>query len=141
MRRGKHFIKSWCNTQKSISLSSAEAELIAAVKTSSEMIGIQQLAADWGEEVSARLFVDSSAAIGVMQRQGCGKMRHVRVGNLWVQQKVEDGELIVAKVRGEENPADLLTKHVTKQKKDKFTAMLSQETRLGKAAKALDLNG
>ena len=40
---GRHYIKSWSATQKSVTLSSGEAELVAAVKMSSEIIGIAQL--------------------------------------------------------------------------------------------------
>ena len=45
---GSHQLKSWSTTQKSITLSSAEAELVAAVKMSSELVGISQMAFDWG---------------------------------------------------------------------------------------------
>ena len=56
---------------------------------STEIIGFTQLAADWGDELAGHVFVDSSAAIGVARRKGCGKMRHVRVGQLWIQEKPE----------------------------------------------------
>ena len=42
--RGRHCIKTWATTQRNIILSSGEAELVAAVKTSGEMIGLIQLA-------------------------------------------------------------------------------------------------
>ena len=45
---GLHYIKSWSSTQKTIALSSGEAELTAVVKCSCETIGILQLAEDWG---------------------------------------------------------------------------------------------
>ena len=96
-------MKSWSTTQKSITLSSAEVELVAAVKMSSELIGISQMALDWGIEVKGTVHVDSSAAIGVAQRRGCGKLRHLRVGSLWTQAKIEDGELNMEKVSGAVN--------------------------------------
>ena len=43
---GSHCLKTWSSTQKSVALSSGEAELIAAVKSSTEVIGILQLAKD-----------------------------------------------------------------------------------------------
>ncbi len=89
--RGKHMIKSWSSTQKSITLSSAEAELVAAVKTCTEVLGVTQMAQDWGMEMEGRIYVDSSAAIGIVHRRGNGKMRHVKVGTLWIQEKVEEG--------------------------------------------------
>ena len=81
-------INSWSSTQTSITLSSGEAELVAAVKTCTELIGITQLSKDWGKEVEGEVYVDSSAAIGVAHRKGNGKLRHVRVGLLWIQEKM-----------------------------------------------------
>ena len=83
---GKHCLKTWSSTQKNITLSSGEAELVAAVKMSAELIGMMQLLEDWGVTREARVYVDSSAAIGTMQRRGNGKLRHVRVGTLWIQE-------------------------------------------------------
>ena len=40
---GWHFIKSWSSTQRYITLYSAEAELVAAVKATAEPIGLAQL--------------------------------------------------------------------------------------------------
>ena len=41
--RGRHCLKTWAKKQQVIALSSAEAELYAAVKTASESLGIQSL--------------------------------------------------------------------------------------------------
>ncbi len=113
---GSHLIKSWSSTQKNITLSSGEAELVAAVRMGTELIGITQLAEDWGMSLTGKIYVDSSAAIGVAQRRGNGKLRHVRVGDLRIQEKVEDGELQMQKVWGEEKPADAMTKNVGGEK-------------------------
>ena len=45
---GGHCVKSWSSTQKNITLSSGEAELVSCVKMSCEALGIVQLMADWG---------------------------------------------------------------------------------------------
>eukprot|EP00973_Karenia_brevis_P007032 954604-Karenia_brevis.AAC.1 len=37
-------------------------------------------------------------------------MRHLEIRDLWLQKEVADGKLLVEKVPGEENPADLMTK-------------------------------
>ena len=37
---GEHFLKGWARTQNNVTLSSAEAELVAMVKTAAELIGI-----------------------------------------------------------------------------------------------------
>ncbi len=136
---GGHLLKSWSSTQRSITLSSGEAELVAAVKMSAELIGMTQLAADWGMQCRGRVMVDSSAAIGAAQRKGNGKLRHVRVGMLWIQEKVEEGELDLSKVPGEDNPADAMTKNVNQDKIRKFTQMMCQEFREGRADQSLEL--
>ena len=50
--------------------------------------------------------MDSSAALGTIGRKGSGKMRHVRVGLLWVPEQQEEGVLSYKKVGCEDNPAD-----------------------------------
>ena len=118
---GNHCIKSWSSTQKSITLSSGEAELVAAVKTCTELIGVCQMAHDWGHKIEARVYVDSSAAVGVAHRRGNGKLRHVKVGTLWIQERIEEGELALDKVLGEKNPADLMTKYLSAHSLEKHT--------------------
>ena len=133
MMIGGHCVKTWSATQKSITLSSGEAELVAAVKMSCELIGLCQLAKDWGQDLRAKVWVDSSAAIGVVNRKGCGKLRHVRVGMLWIQERVETGDLEVAKVLGTENSADLMTKHLGTKLMEAHVRGLNQEIKYGRA--------
>ena len=45
----------------------------------------------------------------MVRRRGNGRMRHVRVGTMWIQEKEESGEVQYNKVEGEENTADLMT--------------------------------
>ena len=58
------------------------------------------------------MYTDSSAAIGMVARKGMGRVRHVEVSDLWVQDAVKNKVLTVNKVNGEDNPADLVTKHL-----------------------------
>ena len=37
-------------------------------------------------------------------------MRHLEIRDLWLQKEVMDGRLEVSKIRGDENPSDLMTK-------------------------------
>jgi hypothetical protein len=67
---GKHCVKTWPATQKRITLSSGETELVAVVKTSTELIGLIQMAKEWDIGLSGQVLVDSSAAWG--QRGGRG---------------------------------------------------------------------
>ena len=41
-------------------------------------------------------------------------MRHIEVRELWLQEEVRKGKVVVKKVVGAENPADLMTKFLTK---------------------------
>ena len=55
---------------------------------------------------------DSNGAIGITKRKGLGKVRHIDIHQLWVQQKVSDGIIQIMKVPGVNNLADALTKFV-----------------------------
>ena len=57
-----------------------------------------------------RIWTDSSAAKAVAKRRGLGKLRHVELKWLWVQDMVKEGRVQLQTVRGEENVADHLTK-------------------------------
>ena len=137
--RGGHGLKSWSTTQKNVTLSSGEAELVAAVKAAAEGIGIARLAHDWGDSVEVAVHVDSSAAIGVINRRGSGKLRHIKVGHLWIQEMAEEGEIRVRKVLGDEDPADLMTKHFVERKVSQFMQAMGFEFRHGRADTSLQL--
>ena len=89
-------------------------------------------------ELEGEVHVDSSAALGVVGRRGAGKLRHVRVGQLWVQQKNEEGEIRYRKVKGTENPADAMTKALAQADIEKYMKMIGQHAAQGRAEKGLD---
>ena len=66
----------------------------------------------WDYEDALEIRTDASAAIGIANRIGIGKIRHIETNQLWLQQKVLEGKLVVSKVKGEDNLADALTKPV-----------------------------
>ena len=70
-----------------LSQSSAEAELYAIIKGIGQMIGLKNILRDMGidYEGEMRIFTDASAAVGICQRRGMGKMRRIGTGILWVQ--------------------------------------------------------
>ena len=107
---GGHLVKSWAKVQTSIATSSAEAELYAACKAASEGIGLQSLVGDLGGVAKLETFIDSSAALQLIHKQGLGKAKHIQVSWLWLQDAVRQKRLTVAKVAGTANPADLMTK-------------------------------
>ena len=108
---GKHAMKHWSSTQTSVALSSGEAEFAGVIRGAGQGLGYQALLRDLGVDAPLRVWTDSSTAIGICSRQGPGKMRHLDTHTLWIQQAVRTGRVDLRKVLGEENPADLLTKH------------------------------
>ena len=83
---GEHFLKGWSRTQYWVTLSSAEAELVAMSKLAAELIGVLHMMADLGQKRTATVMVDSSAAMAITQRKGSGKLRHINIGLLWLRQ-------------------------------------------------------
>ena len=124
--RGCHSLRTYSVTQKFVTLSSGEAELMALCRVTSEAIGLAQLAAGWGMSMAAEVFVDSSAALAVTARRGNGKLRHVKVGCLWVQELAASKEVLFRKVPGELNPADLCTKHLDAVARSRLMPLLGQ---------------
>ena len=136
---GSHLLKSWSATQKNVTLSSAEAELVVTVKVCGECIGITQLASDWGIKLRGRVHIDSSAAIGLAHRRCNGKLRHVRVGTFWMQELVEEGEIEVRKVLGARNVADALTKNLPATSLDMHLETTGFQFRDGRAVSSLTI--
>ena len=54
--------------------------------------------------------MDSSAAKAIASRIGLGRVRHLEIRSLWLQEAVAKNKLELRKVLGKINPADLLTK-------------------------------
>ena len=136
---GTHLIKVWSRTQNHVTLSSAEAELIALVKCTQECMGIQAMMRDWGRELSCTLYADSSAALAIAKRKGAGKLRRIHISALWVQ-FIQDREGTTFKhIDGTSNPADLMTKYLTREKIDGCLATLSQKRRSGRADMGLNM--
>ena len=107
-----HYINSYSTTQKIIALSSAEAELYGMIKGSAHALGMKSLVADFGIDTKINIHTDASAARGIVNRKGLGKLRHIETNQLWIQDKVRDGTIKIFKCKGTENPADSLTKPV-----------------------------
>ena len=114
---GQHCLRAWSSTQSAIALSSAEAELYALLDATLRGKGVSNTASEVGTVLPEPLhvFTDSSAAKSFISKRGLGGMRHLDLRNLWLQQEVSDGRVVVGKVLGTENPADLLTKFLGRQ--------------------------
>jgi hypothetical protein len=115
---GKHTVKCWSVIQSVLALSSGEAEFYALVKAASQGLGLRAMLDDLGVgmrlkimDKKIRIKTDASAARGMALRKGLGPVRHIEVGQLWIQDKVNSGDIGIEKIGGKTNLADTLTKH------------------------------
>ena len=107
---GGGVIKSWSKTLPTLALSTGEAELGALVKGVAEGEGLVSLLKDFDFDVTLCVESDAAAAIGITRRLGLGRVRHLAVSDLWIQQKVRQGSVVVEKVPGTRNTSDMCTK-------------------------------
>ena len=103
------------------------------LKGTSEGSGIQSLAKDFGINTSLSVKTDSSAEVGICRRTGIGRVRHLAVGQLWVQERLRNGDFRLYKYPGLLNPGDLLTKHVTSEEVHKHMSNFGVKFRDGRA--------
>ncbi len=82
---GGGVVTSWSNRQATPALSSGEAEYYAIVKAAAEALGIEAFPKDLGWEVKVHAMVDRTATKAIASRSGLGKVRHLEVRCLWVQ--------------------------------------------------------
>ena len=83
---GSHCVKGWSKTQALVALSSGESEFYATLKAAAETLGIISMMEDFGWHLSGEIWGDASAALGIINRRGLGKTRHIDTGLLWIQQ-------------------------------------------------------
>ena len=110
---GEHCIKTWSASQRPYALSSAEAEFYAMIEAVTRAKGLRVLATELGFkalENVIHLGTDSSAAKSFVGRSGLGKMGHIDIRDFWLQKEVAERSVVVQKVLGSQNPADLMTK-------------------------------
>ena len=120
---GRYALKGWSRTQTLVALSSGESEFYAALKASAEALGLVALLKDLGYQAKGEVWGDASAALGIINRRGLGKTRHIDTGLLWIHQTAADQWLKYLKVLGKENPADLYTKYLDAATSDTHTSL------------------
>ena len=90
--------------QNTIAQSSAEFELLAIVFAATEALGCMFLATDLALVFDTRLHVDAAAALGILERRGVGRIRHLDVGALWLQDVQLRQMVGFVKVKGMSSP-------------------------------------
>ena len=109
---GKHLLTMYSRTPSTIALSLAETELKVTVRGASEVLGMASMALDLDKIVVPWMYVDASAAIGIAQRKGLGKIRHLHTQSLWAQDAVRETRVFIDEVPGTDSLADMYTAHL-----------------------------
>ena len=78
--------------------------------------------------------------MGIVQRKGLNKLRHVEVDVLWIQEQQARRLLPLRKVPGQDNPSDMATKNVSVALIDQYLARLNLAVAAGRAAIAPKLS-
>ncbi len=117
---GKHLLETCVASQSVVALSSGEAEFYAIGRGAASAIMMRQFFEVVGIEVKAQVNSDSSAARGIATRIGSGRVRHLHIRDLWVQERIREGELHLGKVGTEENRSDMGTKYLDGRRIEKL---------------------
>ena len=96
---------------------------------------------DIGVDRSGIVYADSSAALAIANRKGAGKLRHINISTLWIQEKQDLHQLEMRKVQGTNNPADLMTKDLTRTVIDTHLRFIGQQRADGRAQAGLQVQG
>ena len=80
------------------------------------------LAVGWSWSV--RLWTDSSACKGTCGRSALGRLKHLDVEDVWLQEAVKNKKVGLFKIAGVYNMADLLTKHLGRATLDRHVSNL-----------------
>ena len=109
---------------------------MAVVKGTTEAMGLQALFSDFGRKTNIAIRSDATAAIGIVSRIGLGKVRHLSVADLWIQQAARQGRAEYTKVPGDINPADMFTKAVDEKTMNRHCETIGQVVLEGRSGEA-----
>ena len=106
-------------SQKAIALSSAEAEIYAATSACCNGVLLEYclcFIVGGTDKVVTFIKMDNSAGRSFLLRSGVRRIRHISGHVLWMQQRVKEKGLFPSRVPSRENPADLGTKRLAKER-------------------------
>ena len=81
----------------------------ASLKGAFEGLCAQDFAQYFGDDPNLELKTAASAARGVIMRQGVRKIRHLHIKQLWLQERVARGDLVMTKIPRSANWSGALT--------------------------------
>ncbi|CAE8611677.1 unnamed protein product [Polarella glacialis] len=101
-------ITAYSKTQSVVATSSAEAEIYGIGSGLVEGLGIRSLLQEIGMQVHLAIRYDSSSARAMANRRGFGKMKHIDVKHLWIQDVLRQLPYVELRaVASEQNLADI----------------------------------
>lgn len=104
--------------QKCVALSTTEAEYIAAAEAGKEMLWLKRYLQEFGiKQKEYKVHCDSQSALDLSKNSMYhSRTKHIDIRYHWIRE-VKDRQLLkLVKIHTKENPADMLTKVVTREK-------------------------
>jgi hypothetical protein len=118
---------SWISKlQKVVVLSTTEAEYVVATKAIKEMIWLQSFMEELGKkQENSRLYYDSQSVIHLAKNSAFhSKTKHIQLRYHFIRSTLEDGQLKLENIHTSQNPADMLTKGVTREKLSSYSVLV-----------------
>ena len=104
--------------QHVVSLSIMEVEYVAATEASKEMIWLQKFMEELGKkQENSRLYSDRQSAIHLAKKSAFHlRTKHIKLKYHFIRSVLDEELLKMEKIHTSQNPIDMLTKGVTKEK-------------------------
>ena len=119
---------SWSSRlQPVVSLSTTEAEYIAAVEAGKEIIWMRNLLTEFGFKFTSpsNLLIDNNSAVTVAKNpEHHGRMKHLDLRYHWLRDNVEAGHIFPIHIPTTSQAADIFTKPLNRQKIDVCLVLL-----------------
>ena len=101
-----------------MALSTTEAEYVAITEARKELIWLKRLMEELGKvQEDAKLWSDSQSAIHLAKNSAYhSRTKHIKLRYHFIRAALEDGSVSLGKIHTYENPTDMFTKVVSKEK-------------------------
>ena len=80
---------------------------------------------EMGQQLPLDMYTDPSAARGIIQREGAGRVKHLDFKTLWMQEREINGDLAIHQLPRADNFSDLLTHHYSDAEAERHLAGMS----------------
>ena len=106
-------------------LSSGESEIMSMSELLKDCLLLQfnMQFAGMGK-IPIQMYTDASVCRQFVHRRGVGRMKHLDVRHMWLQDMLEKGAYSVKKISREVNPSDMMTHPPSSQELEKFLPMI-----------------